>query len=172
MTGMELLTMPVSENVIEANRTANFIVEISRLRFELLTGGLLDRERHIALYETIAEADKTSDWQKIADASLQIAGLNVPELEKAVALINAGTAFGHLGEIDRAVACIDEAIGLEQTHNRFFALENKATFLAKNGREREALEIYQALAERSDLYFGELDRMLQNIDTLKMNLAQ
>ena len=131
----------------------------------------MDLERRAELFAEIAQFEKNSQWTKVVEASKQIAQLNLPDLECCVAWLNAATAYGHLNNIDQAIACFDTAVKIESKHKRFLALESKAVFLANNGRLKESISIYRELAARDDLFLAELERFKKNISVLQQNIT-
>ena len=119
------------------------------------------------LYAEIVELEKEQKWDAIADLCVRMSDLDLPDLEKCIALANAGTAHGHLKEIDKALTYFDKAIKLESRHKRFTALERKAGFLTEHNRLSESLAIYQELLGREDLYLTDVHRFSHNIQALE-----
>lgn len=130
----------------------------------------MDIQKRDSLYEAIVKSEQAGQWGEVVEACVKITQLDLPDLEKCVAWINAGRAYGHLLKIERALECFDKAVRLESRHKRFFALEAKAAFLAEHSRDAESLGIYRELSIREDLYVADQQRILANIKTLQARL--
>lgn len=127
----------------------------------------MDKERQNELFQQIVHCEKSGNWDQVAEASLKMAELDLPDLEKVVAWVNAGTAYGHLAELEKALSCFERAIQMEARHHRFFALEHKAAFLATHGRTAESIAVYKNLLCRRDLRMADLERMTHNVKMLE-----
>lgn len=126
----------------------------------------VDIQRRDELYQEIVKSEKEGSTEKIIELCFRVANLNIPDLEKSVALINAGRIYANLKKVDKSVECYDKAVEIEVKHNRFFALEQKAAVLAELGKYKESLEIYRNLIKRNDLFISDIQRFQNNIDAL------
>jgi tetratricopeptide (TPR) repeat protein len=106
----------------------------------------------------------------VVDVCIQLTELTLPDLEIAVAWVNAGKAFEKLNDIDQALDCFNKAIEIENRHNRFYFAEIKAAFLANIGRISESMEMYDKIVQRPDLYIADYQRISANLEAIRGRL--
>lgn len=92
---------------------------------------------------------------------------DISDLDKALMCYNMTIIYDKMGRADDALAWFDAGIAYEQPYYRCFVSEHKAVFLSAQGREAEAIEIYESLYPQPFLTESEKERIWNNIVLLK-----
>ena len=102
-------------------------------------------------YDQTVKVAKLVDEQKDYPGALEVLRTlldsDIADLDKAVACMNAAVVCEKMGQPEEALAWFDRGMAYEHPHSRFDAAERKAAFLAQNGRDAEALALYEDLLE-------------------------
>jgi tetratricopeptide (TPR) repeat protein len=92
---------------------------------------------------------------------------SISDLDKANACLNAAIVCDKLGQEDKALDWYDRGIKYEFSHHRYLVAEHKAAYLARKGKTRESLRIYEQLAREASLTEADKDRIRHNITLLQ-----
>ena len=101
----------------------------------------------------VEKAEKATAAGRDEDAEralTELAGWDLPALDRAMAWVQAAEARGRLGRVDDALAAYAEAEKLEAPHKRYQATFKKADYLLRLGRKDESRDLLKKLLERPE----------------------
>lgn len=128
-----------------------------------------------AYVDAMQQVSNQVDARQYDDA---IAGLralldgDLLDADKAVLCINMAVVYEKMGKPAEVLAWYDRGADYERAYRRHMVDEHKAGFLVNNGREAEALEIYEALLRERSLSEHEQQRIAHNVATLRAQLGR
>jgi hypothetical protein len=96
---------------------------------------------------------------------------DISEVDKAMMCLNIAVVYDKMGRTDDALASFAAGIDYERRHGRFYVTEQRAAFLAKQGRDRESLAEYQELLGRPELTENDRERIRQNVEVLRRRVT-
>jgi tetratricopeptide (TPR) repeat protein len=116
--------------------------------------------------ETAARLTEAGKHQSAADVLEDLITRDISDLDNSVMCVNLATVYDHMGQNTTALTWYDRAIEYERPHNRFWATESKAAYLAKLKRHDESRRLYEVLLERRDLTEADRHRITHNLQAL------
>ena len=106
----------------------------------------------------LEQAEKSSlagDDRAALAALTALAESDLPDLDRALAWVQAAQAQDRLSDISAALAAYDRAASLEAPHRRFQASFRKADYLLKLRRTEESRDLFQSLLSRPEATLSE-----------------
>lgn len=105
----------------------------------------MDFDEFRAGTERAEKLSAAGDDRGAARAMAELAGSDLPALDRALCWTHAAAAHERLGETDAALAAFDRAVALETPLRRFAAAFKKADYLLRLGRKDESRELFSSL---------------------------
>jgi tetratricopeptide (TPR) repeat protein len=107
------------------------------------------------------------DFEPALQMFHDLAHSDISDIDKALMCYNAANVCGKMKRVEDALAWYDAGIAYEQPYMRFLVLEYKAYYLTEQGRDKEALEIYESLYRQPYVTENDKERLWKNITVLK-----
>jgi len=91
----------------------------------------------------------------------------ISDLDKAHACLNAATACEKLGQGSKALHWYERGIRYEKPHHRFEVAENLAWYHSSKNRNRESIELYEAILREPSLTEADKSRIKNNLKIMR-----
>lgn len=92
---------------------------------------------------------------------------SISDLDKANACLSAAIACEKLGQTGKALHWYERGIRYEKPHHRFAVAEHLAWYHSTKNRNRESIEIYEALLREPSLTEADKGRIKNNINIIR-----
>ncbi|MBI1318542.1 MAG: hypothetical protein GC168_06300 [Candidatus Hydrogenedens sp.] len=114
-----------------------------------------------------AAFDEAGDQHAAIEVFIGLVNSDISDLDKANMCYNVAHCCDKLGQTEQALAWYAEGAAYEKPYCRIQLHEWQASYLAKLGRDAEALAIYESLYEQPYLLEIEKERIWGNIAILR-----
>ena len=95
---------------------------------------------------------------------------DISDLDKSMMCLNIAILLERMGREAEVLSWYEKGVSYEWPHSRCKVAENKAAYLARQGKPKESLAIYQSLLARQFLMEEDKNRIRSNIATLEEQL--
>lgn len=117
--------------------------------------------------ESAEKRSAAGDDDGAARILAELAGSDLPALDRALAWTQVAAARERLGDADAALAAYDRAIAVETPLQRFSASFKKADFLLRLGRKDESRELFASLLTRPEATLAERQSLESRLKLLR-----
>lgn len=123
-------------------------------------------EEYVQLAGRASQLVEQGDYKGAAVILQQLVTSDISDVDKSMMCLNLAIVYARQGRVEQALAWYDEGMDYERPHGRFYVAEQKAAYLAAQGRYEESRNHYQDLLGRAELTEGDRARIEENITRL------
>jgi tetratricopeptide (TPR) repeat protein len=131
----------------------------------------MDYERYVELAGEGAQLVEAGEHEQALTVFRSLLTTDISDLDKASMCYNMAFIYEKMGEEREALASYDRGIGYERKHSRTQVAEHKAAYLARLGRTRESVRLYEEVLRNRSLKEEEKYTLRYNIEVLKQELT-
>jgi len=113
--------------------------------------------------EQVSQLVREARYKQAVDSLYQLILSDISDIDKADLCTQLATVYDRMGNTNDAVAWYEKGISYEQNYCRYEVAEKKAQYLSQQGRNDQAVPIYESLLKQPFVSEAEKDRMRKNI---------
>lgn len=131
----------------------------------------MERALYVSLAKQASDLVDQGEYGKATEIFEQIAGSELPDVDKCISWVNLATVEDKRGDSEAALACLARALDYERKTDAYFIAQHRAAYLSKIGRHRDSLSAYRDLVDRPGVRPDDVAVFKANILTLEKLVA-
>ncbi len=131
----------------------------------------MDYQDYIRQAQEVERLVQKGDYSSALELLYSLVKSDLADTDKAMMCLNIAIIWDKLGRPEKALQWYERGMDYERRTGGCFVAEHRAAYLAKIGRLEESLLAYEDLAARESLSEQARERVRQNINWLRAQLA-
>jgi len=131
----------------------------------------MDYDRYVEATQQGARLMEDGDLEGALAVFRGLVASDISEIDRSMMAYNTAVILEKLGRERETREAYRQAMDLERRHGRSFVAEHHAAYLARIARVRDSLHAYEDLLRRPSLTEEEKNRLRQNVDYLRSQMA-
>ena len=130
----------------------------------------MDYQEYFQSAQQASKQAEAGDYESALSILLSLVSNDISDLDRSMMCLNIAILLERMGREAEVLSWYEKGVSYEWPHSRCKLAENKAAYLARQGKPKESLAIYETLLMRQFLMEEDKNRIRTNIATLKEQL--
>jgi len=140
------------------------------MKMDPVRSAVVDYQEYFQSAQRASQQAENGDYESALSILLSLVSNDISDLDKSMMCLNIAILLERMGRETEVLSWYEKGVSYEWPHSRCKVAENKSAYLARQGKPKESLAIYETLLMRQFLMEEDKNRIRTNIATLKEQL--
>jgi len=127
----------------------------------------VDYQDYFQSAQQASKQAEAGDYENALSTLLSLVSNDIADLDKSMMCLNIAILLERMGREAEVLSWYEKGVSYEWPHSRCKVAENKAAYVARQGKPKESLAIYETLLMRQFLMEEDKNRIRHNIAVLE-----
>jgi tetratricopeptide (TPR) repeat protein len=125
---------------------------------------IVDYQEYFQSAQRASQQAEAGDYESALSILLSLVSNDISDLDKSMMCLNIAILLERMGRESEVLSWYEKGVSYEWPHSRCKVAENKAAYLARQGKPKESLSIYETLLMRQFLMEEDKNRIRAHSD--------